>query len=257
MRHLIALILIVLALPTFAEVHLKTVDYKQGDTALEGFFAYDDAWQGPRPGVLVVHDWMGNGEFSKQRITDLAKLGYAAFAADIYGKGTRPKDPGEAAQFAGKYKSDRALLRARALAGLEELKKQKQVDGSKLAVMGYCFGGTTSLEVARSGADVKGVVSFHGGLSTPTPQDAKNIKGKVLALHGADDPFVKPDEVEAFKKEMADANVKMTFIPYAGAVHGFTNPAAGNDNSKGAAFNEKANRESWEEMKKFFGEIFK
>lgn len=257
MRQFIAVLFVLLSIPVFAEIHLTTVNYKQGDTELEGFFAYDDTWKGPRPGVLVVHDWMGNGEFSKQRIMDLAKLGYAAFAADIYGKGARPKDAGEASQYAGKYKGDRALLRARALAGLEELKKQKQVDGSKLAVMGYCFGGTTSLEVARSGADVRGVVSFHGGLSTLTPQDAKNIKGKVLALHGADDPFVKPDEVEAFKKEMGDAGVKMTFVPYAGAVHGFTNPAAGSDNSKGAAYNEKANKESWEEMKKFFGEIFK
>ncbi len=258
MRQLIATILLVASATVLAEIQVKTVEYKQGDTTLEGFYAYDDsAVNQPRPGVLVVHDWMGNGDFSKERITDLAKLGYVAFAADIYGKGVRAKDPGGASQLAGKYKGDRALLRARALAGLEELKKQKGVDPTKLAVMGYCFGGTTAIEVARSGADVKGIVSFHGGLNTPTPQDAKNIKGKLLILHGADDPFVKPDEVAAFKKEMADAKADMTFVAYEGAVHSFTNPKAGTDNSKGAAYNEKANRESWEAMKKFFGEIFK
>ena len=257
MRHFLAVLLALSAFVTLAEVKVETIVYKQGDTECEGYFAYDDAVAGPRPGVLVIHDWMGNGEFSKKRVVELAQLGYAAFAADIYGKGVRPKDSGEAAQQAGHYKKDRALLRARALAALEELKKQKVVDPKKLAAMGYCFGGTTALEVARSGADVLGVVSFHGGLSTPTPEDAKQIKGKVLALHGADDPFVKPEEVAAFNKEMADAKVDMTFMAFPNAVHGFTNPAAGSDNSKGAAYNENANKQSWDAMKKFFAEIFK
>lgn len=257
MRYFAAVLLLVAAPVLFAEVKVETVEYKQGDTVCEGYFAHDPAWNTPHPGVLVIHDWMGNGEFSKKRITELAELGYAAFAADIYGKGVRAKDPGEASKLAGKFKGDRALLRARALAALETLKAQKNVDGSKLAAMGYCFGGTTALELARSGAAVKGIVSFHGGLNTPTPEDAKNIKAKILVLHGADDPFVKPDEVAAFKKEMADAKVDMTFVGYEGAVHGFTNPAAGNDNSKGAAYNEKANKESWEAMKKFFAEVLK
>ncbi len=148
-------------------------------------------------------------------------------------------------------------MRARAQAGLETLKKQKLVDPQRIAAIGYCFGGTTVLELARDGADVKGVVSFHGGLSTPTPQDAGNIKGKVLVLHGADDPYVKAEEVAAFQQEMRDAKVDWQFISYGNAVHSFTNKAAGTDNSKGAAYNEKADKRSWEAMRAFFAEIFK
>jgi dienelactone hydrolase len=181
----------------------------------------------------------------------LAKLGYVAFAADIYGKGVRPTAPSDAAKTAGIYKNDRALLRARARAGLEELKKQKFVDPQRLAAIGFCFGGTTVLELARDGADLNGIVS------TPTPQDARNIKGKILALHGADDPFVKADEVAAFQDEMRKAAVDWQFVSYGNAVHSFTNIAAGNDNSKGAAYNEKADKRSWQAMKDFFAEVFK
>jgi dienelactone hydrolase len=187
----------------------------------------------------------------------LAKLGYVAFAADIYGKGVRPAAPADAAKTAGIYKNDRALMRSRVRAGLDELKKQRFVDTRRLAAIGFCFGGTSVLELARDGADVNGVVSFHGGLSTPTPQDARNIKGRVLALHGADDPFVKADEVAAFQDEMRKANVDWQLISYGNAVHSFTNFAAGTDNSKGAAYNEKADRRSWQAMKDFFTELFK
>ncbi|HYG74695.1 MAG TPA: dienelactone hydrolase family protein [Planctomycetota bacterium] len=256
MRNLTLLVAFLLALPALAAVKVDTVTYKQGDVELEGFMVYDDAAQGKRPGVLIVHDWMGNGEFSKKRAEELAAMGYVAFACDIYGKGVRPKDRTEASAQAGKFKSDRALLRARVNAGLEVLKKNPNVDGARTAAMGYCFGGTTVLELARSGAEVAGVVSFHGGLSTPTPEDAKNIKAKVLVLHGADDPFVKPEEVLAFEDEMRKAGVDWQLVSYGGSVHSFTNPAAGNDNSKGAAYNEKANRRSWEDMKDFFNEIF-
>lgn len=241
----------------FAEVKVETVEYKQGDTVCEGYLAYDDAHKDPRPGVLVVHDWMGNGAFSKKKAEDLAALGYVAFAADIYGKVNRAKDAGEAAKLAGQYKGDRVLLRARVNAALDALKASPKVDPKHLAAMGFCFGGTTALELARSGTDVAGIVSFHGGLNSPTPADAKNIKGKLLILHGADDPFVKPDEAAAFKKEMDDANVTYKFIAYPGAVHGFTNHAAGSDNSKGAAYNEAADKASWEEMKTFFAEVLK
>ena len=256
MRNLTLLVAFLLALPALAAVKVDTVTYKQGDVELEGFMVYDDAAQGKRSGVLIVHDWMGNGEFSKKRAEELAAMGYVAFACDIYGKGVRPKDRTEASAQAGKFKSDRALLRARVNAGLEVLKKNPNVDGARTAAMGYCFGGTTVLELARSGAEVAGVVSFHGGLSTPTPEDAKNIKAKVLVLHGADDPFVKPEEVLAFEDEMRKAGVDWQLVSYGGSVHSFTNPAAGNDNSKGAAYNEKANRRSWEDMKDFFNEIF-
>jgi dienelactone hydrolase len=246
-----------MAVTAEAAVKTKTIEYKQGDTILEGYLAWDDAKTVKRPGVLIVHEWTGINAHMKQRAEMLAKLGYVAFAADIYGKGIRPAAPADAAKTAGIYKNDRTLMRARANAGLEELKKQKLVDTQRLAAIGYCFGGTTVLELARDGAGVKGVISFHGGLSTPTPQDARNIKGKVLALHGADDPFVKVDEVAAFQDEMRKAGVDWQFNSYGNAVHSFTNKEAGTDNSKGAAYNEKADKRSWEAMKIFFGEIFK
>jgi len=148
-------------------------------------------------------------------------------------------------------------MRARAQAGLETLKSQPMVDAKRLAAIGYCFGGTTVLELARSGADVVGVVSFHGGLDTPNPVDAKNIRGKVLVLQGGDDPFVPPEQVTAFQDEMRKAGVDWQFVTYGGAVHSFTNPASGNDNSKGAAYNAAADRRSWLAMQQFFNELFK
>ncbi|HUS36846.1 MAG TPA: dienelactone hydrolase family protein [Verrucomicrobiae bacterium] len=238
-----------------AEIVTKSVEYKEGDTTLEGWVAYDDSVKGARPGVLIVHQWKGLGAYEKMRAEMLAKMGFVAFACDIYGKGIRPTAMQDAAAQAGKYKNDRLLLRKRVNAGLETLLKQEGVDKKKVAAIGYCFGGTTVLELARSGADVGGVVSFHGGLGSPTPEDAKNIKAKVLALHGADDPNVPPTEVSAFEKEMRDAKVDWQLVAYGNAVHSFTDKGAGNDNSKGAAYNEKADRRSWEDMKDFFVEF--
>lgn len=238
-----------------AEIQRQTIEYKQGDAVLEGYLSYDTNFTGQRPGVLVVHEWKGLNDYAKMRADMLADLGYVAFAADIYGKGIRPQSTEQAGAQAGKYKGDRPLLRQRVEAGLAELKSQPNVDATKLAAIGYCFGGTTVLELARAGANIKGVVSFHGGLSTPTPADAKHIKARVLVLHGADDPFVSPEEVAGFEKEMTDAKVKYQLIPYPGAVHGFTNPANIGD-LKGALYNKEADQKSWEEMQKFFKEIF-
>ena len=240
-----------------AAVRTELVDYRQGDATLEGYVAYDDSIQGKRPGVLIVHQWKGLGPYEKKRAEMLAKLGYLAFAVDIYGKGVRVDNAQEASVLAGKYKSDRALLRARVTAGLEAMKKRSEVDSARLAAIGYCFGGTTALELARSGADVAAVVSFHGALNTPNTTDAANIKCRVLALHGADDPFVPPAEVSAFEDEMRKAKVDWQLVAYGGAVHSFTDWNAGSDNSKGAAYNEKADRRSWEAMKTFFGEVLK
>ncbi|MDX1953811.1 MAG: dienelactone hydrolase family protein [Verrucomicrobiota bacterium] len=239
-----------------AEIHTESVDYKQGDTTLEGYLAYDKSVSGKRPGVLIVHQWKGLSAYEKKRAEMLAKMGYAVFAVDIYGKGIRPSDPKLAGAEAGKYKSDRKLLRERVLAGLATFKKQAMVDGDRIAAIGYCFGGTTALELARAGADVEGVVSFHGGLGTPTPEDAKQIKCRVLALHGADDPFVPPAEVAAFEEEMRKGKVDWQLVSYGGAVHSFTDWNAGSDNSKGSAYNEKADKRSWEAMKVFFEELF-
>src|SRR5688500_18364381 len=224
--------LLALLTPAFAEIKTAAVSYKDGDVELEGFVAYDDVKAGLRPGVLVIHDWTGVQDYAKMRTKQLAELGYVAFAADIYGKGVRPTDPKDCAAEAGKYKGDLPLLRKRVTLGLEQLKLQPQTDPKKLAASGYCFGGTAALELARSGAELNGVVSFHGGLGTTLPAPEGKMKPKLLVLHGADDPFVKPDEVAAFKAEMEKARVAMQFIGYPGAVHSFTRKSAGNDPSK-------------------------
>lgn len=240
-----------------AAVQTKTVEYKSGETTCEGFVAFDDSKSDARPGVLIVHQWKGLGDYEKKRARMLAELGYVAFCADIYGKGVRPAEVKDAAAQAGKFKGDRALFRQRLLAAFEELKKQPEVKPIYLAAIGYCFGGTGALELARGGAGVRGVISFHGGLNSPKPEDAKSIKGRVLVLHGADDPHVPPAEVTAFKKEMEDGGVVYDLVAYPGAVHSFTLWDAGSDNSTGSAYNKEADEKSWAAMKKFLEEIFR
>ncbi|MCB1276394.1 dienelactone hydrolase family protein [Prosthecobacter sp.] len=239
-----------------AEIKETTVDYQSGGVTCEGLHVVDTAKTGKLPAVLIIHQWTGLSENEKMRAHMLAELGYNVFAADVYGKGVRPQPPA-AGKEAGKYKSDRKLYRERMLSALEVLNKNEHTDPSKVAAIGYCFGGTGVIELARSGALLKGVVSFHGGLDSPNPADGKNIKGNVLALHGADDPFVPSSDVAAFEQEMKDAKVDYKLVKYPGAVHAFTQKAAGNDNSKGAAYNEAADKASWEEMKAFFSRIFK
>jgi dienelactone hydrolase len=239
-----------------AQIHTEQVEYQQDGQVLEGWLAYDEAVQGRQPGVMIVHQWMGLGQFEKKRAEMLARLGYVALAVDIYGKGIRPKNPAEAGAEAGKFKTNRALLRARATAGLEVLKKHARVDARRVAAIGYCFGGTTVLELARSGAGLQGVVSFHGGLDSPEPGAGKNIRCKVLVLHGADDPFVPARDIAAFQEEMRKGGVDWQMVYYANAVHAFTDEGAGGDNSRGAAYNASADRRSWEAMRTFFSEIF-
>ncbi len=257
MRYAIpAALLFFLAADARAAIRTEVVEYRHGETVLEGYLAYDDAVAGKRPGILVVHEWMGLNPYAKRRAEQLAGLGYVAFALDMYGKGVRAGDAKEAGALAGRYRGDRKLMRARAAVGLDVLRKNSRVDPGRIAAIGYCFGGTTILELARSGADLAGVVSFHGGLDTPAPEDARNIKGKVLTLHGADDPFAPAAQVAAFSEEMRKGGVDWQVVLYGAAVHGFTNPDNGNDNAKGLAYNEKADRRSWEAMKAFFAEIF-
>jgi dienelactone hydrolase len=241
---------------SMAAIHTETVEYKHGDVVMEGYLAYDDAQTGARPGVLVIHEWTGIGDYVKSRCRQLAELGYVAFAADIYGKGIRPEGPEAAGKEATKYRSDRALMRARAQAGLDQLKSYDMVDPARVAAIGYCFGGGVALELARSGADIAGVVSFHGNLDTPNPEDAKNIKGEVLVCHGGADPYVPGEQVLALAKEMNDAKVDWQLHMYGNAVHSFTNPERPTDPSAGAAYNEKADKRSWADMKTFFDEIF-
>ena len=241
--------------PLAAAIVEQPLEYKVGDVTCEGWQVIDDAVAGKRPGVLVVHQWTGISEHEKEAARKLAATGYNVFLADIYGKGIRPQPPA-AGREAGKYKSDRGLLRARVNAALDVLARDPRTDASKLAATGYCFGGTAVLELARSGAAVKGVVSFHGGLDSPTPADGKNIKAMVLALHGADDPFVPAQDVAAFEAEMKTSEVDYKLVKYPGAVHSFTHQAAGTDNSKGAAYNADADRDSWFQMRGFLERSF-
>jgi dienelactone hydrolase len=254
---LLALTVALPAAATAANLTSRSFEYRQGDAVLEGYLSFDPSGAEKKPGVVVVHDWMGVSANTRRVADELARLGYVALAADAYGKGIRPKDAKEAAIQAGKLKEDRALLRARVNAALDALRRQPNVDGARVAAIGYCFGGTAALELARSGADLRGVVTFHGGLSSPTPADARNIKAHVLVLHGADDPYVQEAEVKGFEDEMRAAKVDWQLVKYSGAVHSFTIPDAGSDNSKGQAYNAVADRRSWEAMKAFFAEVMK
>lgn len=228
----------------------KTVLYGKPGAEFEGFLVTPKKGP-PKMAVLVFHDWKGLTDRTKEKTRALARLGYAAFAADLYGKGIRPATNDEASKQAGVLKSDRKLFRDRALLSLQELKK---IAARKYGVIGYCMGGTGALELARAGANVDAVVSFHGGLDSPDPSAGKHIRGKILVLHGADDPFSPPQDIEAFASEMKTAHVDWQMIQYGGAVHSFTDRSAGNDPSKGAAYNEKADRRSWEAMRTFFSE---
>ncbi len=242
------------SVPANARIKTRAVEYKDGDTVLQGWAAWEDGFKDERPGVLVVHEWWGHGPYARRRAEQLAKLGYTAFALDMYGKGVLAKDHEEAGKLAGAFFGDRAAMRKRALAGLAQLKKLPFVDATKLGAIGYCFGGTTVLELARAGVDLKGVVSFHGNLATPVPA-AATPKASILVLHGADDGFVNPG-VPAFIEEMRKAKADWQLVQYGGAVHSFTVPEAGTDTAKGMAYNKDADRRSWSAMRGFFEEKF-
>ncbi len=248
-------VLLVSHIVAFAEIRETLVEYKSGGVICEGVQVIDSGKKGKLPSVLIIHQWTGLSDNEKMRAHMLAEAGYNVFAADIYGKGIRPQPPAAGVE-AGKYKADRALFRERLNAGLDALRKNEHTDPDKVAAIGYCFGGTGVIELVRSGASVKGVVSFHGGLDSPSPADGKNIKGKVLALHGADDPFVKAGDLKAFEEEMKASKVDYELVQYPGAVHSFTQKAAGNDNSKGAAYNEAADKASWSALIKFLDRLF-
>jgi dienelactone hydrolase len=254
-RFAAALAAALLAAPAFAALKTKVVDYKDGDVVLEGYAAWDDSFKGDRPGVLVVHEWWGHGPYARRRAEMLAKLGYKAFALDMYGKGVYTNDHAEAAKLSGALKSDRTAMRRRAALGLEELKKLERVDKTKLAAIGYCFGGTTVLELARMGADLKGVASFHGDLATPTPA-TETPRAKIAVFQGGDDQWTLP-AVAAFQDEMRKVKADWELTTYGGAVHGFTVAEAGDDASKGMAYNKEADERSWKSLQDFFAEIFR
>lgn len=233
----------------------RPVQYKQHDTVFEGYLAYDDAARGKRPGVLVVHEWWGLNDFVKQAAQRLARLGYVALAADMYGQGKVTTDPQEAGRWAGQVKGT-PRMRERAQAGLMALAQQEPVDPRRLAAMGFCFGGTTVLELAYSGADLRGVLSFHGGLSAPRPEDLHHIKASFLVLHGADDPHVKPEDLAAFQEGMRRAKADWQMVLFGGAVHSFTNPEATALKIPGVAYDARSAARAFQYMELFLKEIF-
>ena len=256
-KTLTALLCAAFPLTAGAEVVSQSVMYEHEGQALEGFHAYDDSIEGQRPGILIIHQWTGLGDYEKMRAEMLAKLGYNVFAADVYGEGIRPKPP-EAGKVAGSYKKDRKLYRGRMMAGLEVLKEDERTDDAHIAAIGYCFGGTGVLELARANADISAVASFHGGLAPAEGMEAKKgeVGPTVICFHGAIDPHVSTEEVDSFEEEMEDAGADWQFVSFSGAVHAFTQKMAGDDPSKGAAYNEKADKRSWGYLQVFLNEVF-
>lgn len=248
---------LVLAMPTLAAPVKQPVSWTIADAKYEGVLVYDDAVKSSRPGLVMVPNWLGVTDAAVKQAVEVAGQKYVVLVADVYGVAGKPKNRDEAGKAAGALKADRALLRTRAQKALEVLLAQAKaapLDVKKVGAIGFCFGGTTALELARSGAAVAGVVSFHGGLSSPTPGDAKAIKGRVLALHGADDPSVPPDEVKAFEDELRAAKVDWQLVAFGNTVHSFTDPDA---NLPGRAqFNPPVARRAFKLMNDFFDELF-
>jgi dienelactone hydrolase len=256
MKHFLVIILItLLAAAAQAGVVSQPVQYNHQGTVLEGYLAYSDSLQGQRPGILVVHEWWGLNDYVKSRVDRLAQLGYVAFALDMYGKGVWTTKPAEAKKLSGHLQGT-PLLRTRAQAGLDILKRNNRVDPGKVAAIGYCFGGTTVIELAYSGADIAGIVSFHGGLTAAQPEDYSRIKARFLICHGASDSFIPAQAIEAFQEGLNKAGADWQMISFGGAVHSFTNPDADKVGINGIAYNKAADERSWVYMQQFFKEIF-
>ncbi|MGH8432023.1 MAG: dienelactone hydrolase family protein, partial [Solimonas sp.] len=239
------------------KVRTQDIEYQADGISMIGQYAVDDAKSGRRPGVLVIHEGPGLTEHTKNIAARLAGLGYAAFAMDYHGGGKPLPSLDDARARIAAWIADPTVSRTRALAALDVLKAQKEVDTGRLAAIGYCFGGTTALEIGRSGADVKAVVGFHSGLATARPQDAKNIKGKVLVCIGAEDPIIPPEQRASFEKEMQAAGIDWRLQLYGGAGHSFTNPAADSRGMKGFFYHEATDRRSWNAMIELFNETLK
>lgn len=241
------------------DVRAREVVYQAGDKELRGYLAYDAALAGRRPGVLVVHEWWGHNEYARRRARMLAEMGYVALALDMYGDGKRAEHPSDAQAFAGEVLSNKAAAVERFQAAWQVLAAQPQTDPEHVAAIGYCFGGGVVLHMARIGLDLDAVASFHGSLATDTPAQPGAVKARVLVLHGADDPFVPQEAVDALKAEMAAAGADLTFIAYPGVVHSFTNPdatAVGERFDLPLVYDAEADRESWAEFERFLAETF-
>ncbi len=252
-------LLMTMVVSAHGEVRGKPVDYVAGETTLKGYLAYDDRLPDRRPGILVVHEWWGHNEYARSRARMLAELGYVALAVDMYGEGKQAQHPDDAGKFSGEIRKNMALGRERFLAARKVLQENKFTDPERIGAIGYCFGGSVVLQMARDGMDLAGVASFHGGLTTESPAKPGSVKAKILVLNGAADKFIKPEQIEEFKKEMKAAHADFRFISYPGASHSFTNPDADTYAKKfniPLGYNADADKKSWAEMKAFFKDIF-
>ena len=238
----------------------KTVEYSAQGVGMRGYLAYDENIKASRPGVLVVPEWWGVNSYARRRARMLAESGYTAFVVDMYGDGRAVTNPDDASKLSSEAMKNFDVSKARFMAAMDFLKKQPFVDPTRMAAIGYCFGGGVVLNMARQGVDLKGVVSFHGDLTAAKPAQPGSVKAKILVLSGDDDPLAPPEQVEAFKQEMKAAGADFQFVSYPGAMHAFTNPEAdvlGKKFNMPIAYNAKADKESWNEMKKFFSTVFK
>ena len=234
----------------------RTISYQENGVSLQGYLAYDNDLKGKRPGVLVVHEWWGLNDYARKRARQLADLGYVAFALDMYGKDKVADHPDQAREFMKEVTANVNSWQKRALAGLAVLKKQSVTDSSRIAAIGYCFGGSTVQQLAYSGADIRGIVSFHGSLISPMESAAKHTKAKILICHGAADPFTKPEALQAYLTAMNASSLDWKMVIYAHAKHAFTNPDADKHGMAALGYNPIVDRRSWEDMKQFFNEIF-
>lgn len=261
MRPIIVALAVVVFGMSFSQAKVKTkeITYEADGVSLKGYIAFDDAMEGKRPGILVVHEWYGHNDYARKRAEMLAELGYVAFALDMYGDGKLATHPEDAGKFAGEVMRNMPVMKARFNAALAELQKNPHVDSGRIGAIGYCFGGGVVLNMARSGAPLRAVVSFHGSLGTSSPAEKGGVKTRILVCNGADDSFVSPDAIAAFKKEMDTAGVDYRFVQYENAIHSFTNPGSTEMAEKfglKVGYNEKADKQSWNDMKEFFTSAF-
>lgn len=257
--YLVGFIAIILSVCAHAEIKSQIVEYTVDGESFTGYLAYDDQLQGKRPGVLVVHEWWGHNDYVRRRADMLAELGYTAFALDMYGTGKVAQHPEDAKRFMQAVMDNMETAEKRFDAGYNILRNHPSVETEQIAAIGYCFGGSTVLQMAREGVDLDGVVSFHGILATETPAQNGQVKAKLLVLTGADDPMVPSFQVDAFREEMTEANVSFKLYSYPGVTHAFTNPAAdelGKRFNMPLAYDPGADADSWQKMQKFLSEIF-
>lgn len=243
-----------------AAVQGKEVTYTVGETTLKGYLAYDDAAKEARPGILVVHEWWGHNEYARKRARMFAERGYTALALDMYGDGKQAHHPDDAGKFATEVSQNAALTQARFEGALALLKREKSVDPDNIAAVGYCFGGTVVLNMARIGEPLKAVASFHGGLGTQHPAEPGRVKARIISFTGTEDPMIPATQIAAFRQEMENASVNYKVVTYPGVKHAFTNPEADKYGAKfklPLAYNAAADKASWSEALKFLAEAFK